>query len=162
VRLLPTRHFTVLATFAVAGLIVGTSGLQEAGAATQATAPNIVARVGHLEIINPSLPEDQSSPLLAAIYLTVKNTGPKADSLVSVSSPISSNVMLMSGNGSSTSMVSALRIPAHGEAQLTPSRVHLMLGQPKVEFKVGKTVLVTLRFEHSGSVTLKVPIVRLH
>jgi copper(I)-binding protein len=36
-----------------------------------------------------------------------------------------------------------------------------MLQAPRVKFKVGKTVPVTLRFQRSGSVTLEVPIVPL-
>jgi copper(I)-binding protein len=71
--------------------------------------------------------------------------------------------MLMKENahGSSMGMLADLRIPAHGQASLKPGRDHLMLEQPKTRFKVGQTVFVTLRFERSGSVTLKVPVVPL-
>jgi periplasmic copper chaperone A len=156
----PTRQIllaaVVLTGLALAGPFGSTAG------ATRAGSSKIAARIGHLEVIDPFLP-DPASPSVAAIYLTVKNTGFRPDELVAVSSPVSSDSMLMRENGSNSSMamLSELRIPAHGEASLKPGHEHLMLEQPTVKFKVGETVLVTLRFERSGSVTLKVPVVPL-
>jgi periplasmic copper chaperone A len=151
----------------LAGIVLVGSGLTCLFGATTdeaalAASSHIAAHVGHLEVIDPFLP-DPASPSVAAIYLTVKNTGSKADALVSVSSPISSDSMLMTenGQGSSMAMLRELRIPAHGEASLKPGHDHLMLQAPRVKFKVGKTVPVTLRFQRSGSVTLEVPIVPL-
>jgi copper(I)-binding protein len=131
------------------------------GAAPSATS-KVAARVGDLEVIDPFLP-NPASPSVAAIYLTVKNTGPHPDALISASSPVSADSMLMKENahGSSMGMLAELRIPAHGQATLKPGHDHLMLEQPTVKFKVGRMVLVTLRFERSGSVTLKVPVVPL-
>lgn len=131
------------------------------GAAPSAS-PKVAARVGHLEVIDPFLP-DPASPSVAAIYLTVKNTGSRPDALISASSSVSPDTMLMKENahGSTMGMLAELRIPAHGQASLKPGLDHLMLEQPKMKFTVGRTVLVTLRFERAGSVTLKVPVVPL-
>jgi copper(I)-binding protein len=135
----------------------------KAGASRDATT-KVVARVGHLEIINPFLP-DPASPSVASVYLTVKNLGPKADDLVSESSPIASSTMLMTENNhgavGTMGMLRDLRIPAHGQASLKPGHDHVMLEQPRMHFKVGQTVLVTLRFERAGSVTIQVPVVPL-
>jgi copper(I)-binding protein len=146
----------ILSSFALAVPFGATSG------ATQSASSKITARVGPLEVIDPFLP-DPASPTVAAIYLTVKNTGSRPDELISASSPISADSMLMKENahGSTMGMLAELRIPAHGQASLKPGRDHLMLEQPKMKFKVGRTVLVTLRFERAGSVTLKVPVVPL-
>jgi copper(I)-binding protein len=146
----------VLLGVGLAVLFGATSG------ATQVSSSKIAARVGPLEVINAFLP-NPASPSVAAIYLTVKNTGSRPDELVSASSPISAHSMLMKENahGSTMGMLAELRIPAHGQASLKPGRDHLMLEQPKMKFKVGRTVLVTLRFERAGSVTLKVPVVPL-
>ena len=57
------------------------------------------------------------------------------------------------GSFGSMGMLSELRIPAHGQASLVPGHDHVMLEQPTVTFKVGQTVLVTLRFKWAGSVT---------
>jgi copper(I)-binding protein len=136
--------------------------LEVTSGAAPSTSSNVAARVGHLEVIDPFLP-DPASPSVAAIYLTVKNTGSKPDALISASSPVSPQSMLMkeSAHGSTMGMLAELRIPAHGEASLKPGRDHLMLEQPKTTFKVGRTVPVTLRFARAGSVTLKVPVVPL-
>ncbi len=65
------------------------------------------------------------------------------------------------GSFGSMGMLRELRIPAHGQASLVPGHDHVMLEQPTVTFKVGQTVLVTLRFKWAGSVTIKVPVVPL-
>jgi copper(I)-binding protein len=132
-------------------------------AVTSGAAPassHVAARVGHLEVIDPFLP-DPAHPSVAAIYLTVKNSGARADELLSASSPASADSMLMkeNGRGAAVGMLTELRVPAHGQVSLKPGRDHLMLGRPTMKFEVGRTVLVTLHFEHSGSVTLKVPVV---
>jgi hypothetical protein len=58
-------------------------------------------------------------------------------------------------------MLRELRIPAHGQALLVPGHDHLMLEQTRQVFRVGQSVLVTLRFEKAGSITLSVPVVPL-
>jgi len=157
----PTRQL-LLAAIVLAGYALTCLFGATTGAAALEASSKIVARIGHLEVIDPFLP-DPASPSVAAIYLTVKNTGSRADALVAVSSPVSSDSMLMTENGNDSSMavLTELKIPAHGEASLKPGHDHLMLEQPRVQFKVGKTVLVTLRFERSGTLTLAVPIVPL-
>ena len=149
-------------------LSLGLAGLAPAGAsgASQRVASSrVVGRVGSLEVLNPFLP-DPASPSVAAIYLTVKNTGSKTDALVAATSPAAPDVLLMTenvhGSFGSMGMLRELRIPAHGQASLVPGHDHVMLEQPTVAFKVGKTVLVTLRFKWAGSVTIKVPVVPLN
>ena len=114
--------------------------------------------------MDPFLP-DPASTSVAAIYLTVRNTGSKADALVAATSPAAPDVMLMTENAhgsfGSMGMLRELRIPAHDRASLVPGHDHVMLEQPTVMFKVGQTVLVTLRFKWAGSVTIKVPVVPL-
>jgi copper(I)-binding protein len=154
-----TGHQAIRAILLGAALAIGFATM---AGATSSASPKIAARVGHLEVIDPFLP-NPPSPNVAAIYLTVKNTGSHPDELISASSPASSASMLMKENaqGSSMGMLAALRIPAHGQASLKPGRDHLMLEQPKIRFKVGQIVLVKLRFARSGSVSLKVPVVPL-
>ena len=137
---------------------------QSAGASQRGTSSKVVGRVGSLEVVNGFLP-DPASPSVAAIYLTVTNSGSKADDLIAATSPAAPDVMLMTENahGSFGSMgrLRELRIPAHGQASLVPGHDHVMLEQPTVTFKVGQTVLVTLRFKWAGSVTIEVPVVPL-
>lgn len=134
------------------------------GARQRGASSKVVGRVGSLEVLNPFLP-DPASPSVASIYLTVKNSGSNADDLVAATSPSAPDVMLMTENAhgsfGSMGMLKELRIPAHGQASLVPGHDHVMLEQPTVTFRVGQTVLVTLRFKWAGSVTVKVPVVPL-
>ncbi len=124
-------------------------------------AAGVSNRVGPLTVVNPFLPQP-ASPDVAAIYLTVKNTGGRPDALVSVSSAAASSSMLMTENQNGTmAMLRSLQIPAHGQASLVPGRDHLMLQQPRGTLRVGQHVLVTLRFRRAGTLTVSVPVVRL-
>lgn len=162
----------IFAAFLLAIGTIGTLSLrlsatppdQSAGASQLVTSSKVAGRVGTLKVVNPFLP-DPASPSVAAIYLTVENSGSKSDALVAATSPAAPDVMLMTenalGSSGSMGMLSELRIPAHGQASLVPGHDHVMLEQPTVRFKVGQTVLVTLRFKWAGSVTIKVPVVPL-
>ncbi len=161
------RRYVAAQILGAGAIVVGLAATPlgpAAGANRPAATSKIVGRVGSLEILNPFLP-DPASPSVAAIYLTVKDTGPRADALVAATSPAAPGVMLMTENGhgsfGSMGMLRQLRIPAYGQASLVPGHDHFMLEQPTVSFKVGQTVLVTLRFRWAGAVTVKVPVVPL-
>ncbi len=159
----PRASSLLLACVISMGSAVATPWASTAGATRPPTA-HVVARLGSLEVIDPFLP-DPASPAVAAIYLTVKNMGSRADALVSATSPAAPDVLLMTENAGgsfgSMGMLKELRIPAHGQASLVPGHDHVMLEQPTVRFKVGQSVLVTLRFKRGGTVTIKVPVVPL-
>ena len=121
----------------------------------------VVARLGDLEIIHPFLPSP-ASPSVAAVYLTVRNTGTAPDRLTGISTPAAASSMLMAEEptGAMAPLVD-LEIPAHGEASLAPGHDHLMLENPTSTFKVGQEVRVTLRFAQAGSIAVEVPVVPL-
>jgi periplasmic copper chaperone A len=161
----PHPFVAVLLGTGVALSLLGTTALGTATAAPgPATSSKVVGRVGSLQVLNAFLP-DPASPSVAAIYLTVKDGGSRADALVGATSPVAPEVLLMTENdhGSFDSMgpLRELRIPAHGQASLVPGRDHVMLEQPTVAFRVGETVPVTLHFKRAGSVTVEVPVVPL-
>lgn len=129
------------------------------GASSSATS-TVVARVGDLEIINPFLP-GPSSPSVASVYLTVRDTGSVADELVSVSSPVAGSSSLMTERPNGTmGTLHGLVVPAHGEASLAPGADHAMLVRPPT-LRVGQKVPVTLRFAQAGTLTVSVPVVPL-
>lgn len=121
----------------------------------------VAAHLGNLEIVHPFLP-DPASPSVAAVYLTVRNTGSSPDALVSVSTPVTHSASLMTenSNGTMTPLVN-LPIPAHGSASLAPGHNHLMLENLSTPFTVGEALTVTLRFSRAGVVTVEVPVVPL-
>jgi periplasmic copper chaperone A len=162
------HHPLGAASLGAVGAVLVLSVALPLGAAAGARRPDasakVAGRIGSLEVLDPFLP-DPPTPGVAAIYLTVKDTGSKADALVAATSSVAPDVMLMTendhGSFDSMGMLRELRIPAHGQASLAPGHDHVMLEQPTVTFTVGETVPVTLRFERAGSVTIDVPVVPL-
>jgi len=99
---------------------------------------------------------------VAAIYLTVKNSGSHPDALVSVSTTAALSAMLMTENpDGSMDFMRELKIPAHGQASLIPGEDHVMLEVPKSQLHLGERVPITLRFARAGSLRIQVPVVPL-
>ena len=151
-----SRTILGLALLCLASLL----GLVNAADAAAQSAPP-APHIGSLTIRDAFLPQPASSSV-ASIYLTVKNSGSQADELIGVHTAAAAGSMLMTedANGS-MGMLRDLRIPAHGQASLTPGRDHLMLEQPHHSLKLGQHVAVTLRFKRAGSLTISVPVVPL-
>jgi copper(I)-binding protein len=96
-------------------------------------------------------------------YLTIVNTGKTADRLVSALSPAAGTVSLhkMSMDGSVMKMEvlpHGIDIPAGATVKLTPSGLHMMFEHLKGPLVQGKTVPVTLGFEHAGTVSVELEI----
>ncbi len=89
-------------------------------------------------------------------YFTIRNTGGSNDELVSVTTPVSTDVMLSfhtySGYAGRMWMTEALPIPAHGLLGMTASGSNIMLGSPP-KLRAGEQVTFTLRFRHSADIT---------
>lgn len=158
------RRGLLAATAIVLSVGAGAVLAPDAGASYQGTPRTTTAvgtHIGSLTVFDAFLPQP-ASPDVAAIYLTVRNSGSRPDALVAVSSAVASSSMLMTENPDGTmGMLGALRIPAHAEASLTPGRDHLMLEQPRHALRVGQHVVVTLRFRRAGTLTISVPVVPL-
>lgn len=161
-----TRRLAAVAACALTGGVTVVQGPSATVGASYHGAPKRPAaatgtRLGGLTVVHAFLPQPASSDV-AAIYLTVKNSGARADELLSVSSAAARNSMLMTENANGTmGMLRLLRIPAHGSASLVPGRDHLMLEQPRGSLKVGQHVTVSLRFRLAGTLTISVPVVPL-
>lgn len=96
-------------------------------------------------------------------FLTIENTGPDADRLVSATSPVSDDVQIhqMQMDGDVMRMRAlpdGLDLPAGETVRLAPGGYHLMfmaIQQPLVE---GETVPVTLTFEKAGPVEIELSV----
>ena len=90
-------------------------------------------------------------------YVTIRNTGARADRLVSASCACAARVELhthqMSGGVGRMTRVSSIAIPAGGTAVLAPGGAHLMFIALKGRLSDGKAQPVTLVFERAGAVT---------
>jgi copper(I)-binding protein len=127
-------------------------------------ATSVAGRLGDLTVTDAYMPAP-ASPAVAAVYLTVHNSGSLPQVLLSISTPDAETSRLMTeiGNGSMGTMsdLAELAIPAKGQASLTPGHDHGMLENPTVTLKVGQHVPVTLHFDPAGTLTISVPVVPL-
>ncbi len=100
---------------------------------------------------------------VGAAYVTITNTGPEDDRLVSVSSPLAGKVQLHNmsvenGVMKMQEMEDGIPIPAGQTVILKPGGLHIMLMQLNQQLKEGGTVPVTLTFDKAGTVTLDIDI----
>jgi len=139
-----------------------------AGHAVSATAspsPRGSASAGTIEITGAYLPQP-ATPDVAAAYFTIAEAGDQGDVLLSATSTPTAQAALMNesttdGAETMTTVNGGLPIPAHGKVTLSPGGYHLMLTDPSSPLKQGDVVTLDLRFQHAGTVTLKVPVTAL-
>ena len=95
-----------------------------------------------------------------AVFMTLMNRGGEADKLVGAESGVATAVELhkstMTDGVMKMSPVTDIPIPANGEAVLKPGDYHIMLLGLKHDLNAGDEFDVTLRFEKSQPLTLKV------
>ena len=89
-------------------------------------------------------------------FLSVQNSGSKADRLLGGSTPAAAAVevheMRMEGDVMRMREIKALELPAGKRVTLAPGGFHLMLVGLKAPLKVGDKVPVKLRFETAGEI----------
>ncbi len=97
----------------------------------------------------------------AAAYLTVTNEG-AADRLLGASSPAAQQVLLhaeVEEHGlQHMRHLEGVEVPAHGNLELAPGQMHLMLVDIAAPLKPDTTIKMTLRFEKAGDITIDVPV----
>ena len=102
---------------------------------------------------------------LVAAYMTLKNPSPKADRLLSVSSPMAGDIelhrMTVKNGMMDMEAVPFITVPAQGEFKLVPGGNHLMIYGLKREMREGERLPLVLKFEHAGDVKVEAPIRRV-
>jgi periplasmic copper chaperone A len=96
-------------------------------------------------------------------YLTIENTGPQADRLVSATSDVTPDLQIheMKMEGEIMKMrqlVEGLELPAGARIELKPGGYHLMFMKMTSPFKQGDKVKIKLKFEKAGEVELGLPV----
>lgn len=99
-----------------------------------------------------------------AVYLAIRNGGKVPDRLVAVSAPVAAKAELHThldeGGVMRMRPVKAIEIAPGQSAALRPGGDHIMLVDLKAPLKEGERFPLTLRFEHSGTAVIDVPITR--
>ena len=144
----PGGLLAVLAVALVVAVLLPGRGSVAAGA----------VRVGDLTVSGATLPRP-ASPDVASVYLTVRNGGGTADTLLDARSDAGDAPRVMAEHVDGTmGDTGPLVVPAHGSVVLTTGRQHLMLASPRPGLREGSTVHVTLVFSHAGAITVPVTV----
>jgi copper(I)-binding protein len=95
---------------------------------------------------------------MAAGYLTVRNAGSAADTLIRVSSPGAGSVTMHKSTDSTMQEVDSLPVPADGSLQLARGGTHLMIMGWQKPPAVGDQLELDLTFAKGGTIAVRVPV----
>jgi copper(I)-binding protein len=97
-----------------------------------------------------------------AVYMTIANTGPIDDRLVSAATPVADQAQLHTEINDKGIMkmrpVSAIDVKPRGQTMLKPGGLHVMLVGLKQPLKVGESFPLTLTFEKAGKLDITVTV----
>jgi periplasmic copper chaperone A len=98
----------------------------------------------------------------AAVYLTLQNSGPDADTLFGISTDAADMAMLhrteIKDGVAKMTMSGDISIPGGGTLEFNPSGSHIMLEGLKAPLKQGTVLTLTLKFKKAGDVLVTVPV----
>jgi protein SCO1/2 len=117
-------------------------------------------RAGPLVVSRVVIPAPPS-PDNTALYLTVRNEGAGADTLVGIMTDAAGAVVLhgYADPGRMIPLEAGLAVPAGGSARLAPGGAHGMLAPLMRPLAAGDLVPVSLRFTHGGVVNVRATVV---
>ena len=121
----------------------------------QAAGPALSTQAPHVRLVPPGI-------TVSAAFMTIDNAGPVDRQLIRAESPVAGTVELHTHVNDKGVMrmraVSAIPVPAKGQAQLKPGGDHLMLIDLKAVLQEGQEVPITLYFDDGSRLTVKAPI----
>ena len=101
-----------------------------------------------------------SAAATGVVYLSLADTGPAADRLVGVATPVASHadmhIMVVEGTVMQMRPVDAVDVKPGERIQFKPSGLHIMLTDLKQPLTRGERFPVTLDFEKAGKVDVEV------
>lgn len=105
-----------------------------------------------------------STPGLTAAYLTISDDGAHSDELVSVSTPVATQSMLMGESESAGAGVmrqlGGIAVPAHASVTLGPYTEDVQLsGISASQLTLGRTIPLTLTFRNLGPITVQARVI---
>ena len=121
------------------------------------------AKIGALTIEDAWARATPHGAKVGAGYLTIRNTGSAADTLVSVAAPVSGkgeihDMTMTDGVMRMRALPEGIEIPAGGTATLAPGGKHLMFLDLKEPLVAGANLPVTLTFKSGASAEVTFPI----
>ena len=117
-------------------------------------------QVKTLRVSNPFARATPPGAKVAGAFMTIKNVGPDADRLVSVSSPAAGLVeiheMAMEGGMMKMRALKGIDLKPGATVELQPGGYHVMLEDLKQPLKQGEQIPIKLTFEKAGVLDIKV------
>lgn len=115
---------------------------------------------GDIEVHHPYSDATIAGSSVADGFMTIINHGKEADRLLSVTSPVSANIMIheMKMEGDVMKMralMDGIEIPAGGEVKLKHGGLHIMFMNPTESFDEGDMIKATLTFEKAGPIDIE-------
>ena len=100
-----------------------------------------------------------------AAYLTLINTGPSADRLLSATSPVADKIQFhkeSEENGVARMReLQTVEVAASDKVSFKPGDMHMMMVGLKQPLKEGQTIPLVLRFEKAGNVDVTVSVAKI-
>jgi copper(I)-binding protein len=152
------KKFLSVCAFAFLAACGQQQSAQEAPPATETQAPTIA-----IEIVEPWAGQTPGGVDVSAGYLTIRNRNGADDQLIAVSSPRAArseihDMTMDENNVMRMRPLSALTIPAGGEAMLQPGGQHLMFFGVTQPFTIGEDIPVQLTFANAGVIDVSLPV----
>ena len=98
----------------------------------------------------------------SAVYMRIHNPGSVPDRLLGGETPVAEAVEVhesfLDGDVMRMREVGAVEIPGRGEMEFQPGGLHLMLLDLHQTLNLGDTISLTLNFQESGPIVLRVPV----
>ncbi len=125
--------------------------------------PSAPARpIGTIEIADAWAAPTPEGVTVSAGYMSITNTQPTADTLISVESDRAGRAevheMVMEEGVMRMRRMESLSIEPDQSVQLAPGGAHLMFYDVATPFIEGETISVTLRFTQAGAITAELPV----
>lgn len=117
---------------------------------------------GDITVDDPFARASVGAVKVGAVFMTLKNSGPAADALVAVESPVAARAELHThieeGDIIRMRPVEAIDVPPGGAVSLRPGGQHVMLIDLRQPLKQGETFPLTLTLAKAGKMTIEVPV----
>lgn len=115
-----------------------------------------------LQILDPYVRAVPAGQDQTAVYLVLRNTGPRDLALIGAASPaaraVELHTVVAEGGMMKMRPVPRIGIKAGAETRLQPGGLHIMLIGMKTQLKEGDKVALTLSFEDGGSRPVSAPV----
>lgn len=135
----------------------------ETGGASEKAADSGSAKIGSFSIEGAWTRATAEGAKVGAGYLTIRNTGATADTLVSVTTPAAGSgeihdMTMTEGVMRMRRMADGVEIPAGGSVEFKPGGMHLMFMDLKQPLAEGSRIPVTLTFKSGATGTVELPV----